>query len=38
VYLAERLADAAARNRIWLVVYALSLFVVVPLVGIALFH
>lgn len=38
VYLADRLSAAAARNRIWLVVYALLLFVVVPLAGIALFR
>jgi sodium-dependent phosphate cotransporter len=35
--LARRLADVAACNKAWLAVYALGVFVLIPLAGILLF-
>jgi sodium-dependent phosphate cotransporter len=35
--IASRLAEVAARNKAWLAVYAVGLFVLVPLAGILLF-
>ena len=37
IVLAEGLAAAAARNKLWLLAYALTLFVLLPLAGILLF-
>ena len=37
IRLAEALAERASRNRIWVVVYILGVFVLMPLLGILLF-
>jgi hypothetical protein len=38
MFLAEKLADLAVHNRVWVVVYILGVFVVAPVVGILIWR
>ena len=38
IFLAERLAEVAVRNRLWVVVYVIGVFVVTPILGILIWR
>ena len=38
IRMAQRLADAAVRNRLWVVVYIFGVFIVVPVLGILIWR